>query len=325
MYDDKNTFKAGFGEENITELERKKKEAIEDIAETYAGKSDAFETWADSLSSIAIDKLKQMLALAKAQLQILKNTEGADELEIANVELAISNIESAISDTDDTTKKSSTNWTELNKVLNECADTFSEIGGIIPGLTGEILSGVGQISSAAVGVANGINAIGDAASAAEKASAILAIISAVVKVVDYFTNIAEKNEEANNKAAEAARNYAEALRDISEASDIEKNDTIFGKNVFGELIANANKAYNSIRDLNSLIENGVVLSEAMGKVDVSWVDVNISGIPGVEDSVFNGGDFLLDQTVDAKKYGTQLASDMRTGWQQFWGMENILF
>lgn len=321
MYDDKNTFKAGFGEENIIELERKKKEAIEDIAETYAGKSDAFETWADSLSSIAIDKLKQMLALAKAQLQILKNTEGADELEIANVEASISNLESVISSSDNTTKKSSTNWTELNKVLNECADTFSEIGGIIPGLAGEILSGVGQISSAAVGVANGINAIGDAASAAEKASAILAIISAVVKVVDYFTNIAEKNEEANNKAAEAARNYAEALSDISEASDIEKNDTIFGKNVFGELIANANKAYNSISDLNSLIEKGVVLSEAIGKVDVSWVDVNNSGIPGVEDSVFNGGDFLLDQTVDAKKYGTQLASDMRTGWQQFWGME----
>ena len=321
MYDDKNAFKAGFGEDNIKELERKKKEAIEDIAETYAGKSEAFETWADSLSSIAIDKLKQMLALAKAQLQILKNTEGADELEIANVEASISNLESVISSSDDTTKKSSTNWTELNKVLNECADTFSEIGGIIPGLAGEILSGVGQISSAAVGVANGINAIGEAASAAEKASAILAIISAVVKVVDYFTNIAEKNEEANNKAAEAARNYAEALRDISEASDIEKNDTIFGKNVFGELIANANKAYNSISDLNSLIEKGVVLSEAIGKVDVSWVDVNNSGIPGVEDSVFNGGDFLLDQTVDAKKYGTQLASDMRTGWQQFWGME----
>ena len=322
MYEsDGKTFKAGFGEDNITELERKKKEAIEDIAETYAGKSEAFETWADSLSSIAIDKLKQMLALAKAQLQILKNTEGADELEIANVEASISNLESVISSSDDTTKKSSTNWTELNKVLNECADTFSEIGVIIPGLAGEILSGVGQISSAAVGVANGINAIGDAASAAEKASAILAIISSVVKVVDYFTNIAEKNEEANNKAAEAARNYAEALRDISEASDIEKNDTIFGKNVLGELIANANKAYNSISDLNSLIEKGVVLSEAMGKVDVSWIDVNNSGIPGVEDSVFNGGDFLLDQTVDAKKYGTQLASDMRTGWQQFWGME----
>lgn len=323
MYDDNNTFKAGFGEENITELERKKKEAIEDIAETYAGKSEAFETWADSLSSIAIDKLKQMLALAKAQLQILKNTEGADELEIANVEASISNLESVISSSDDTTKKSSTNWTELNKVLNECADTFSEIGGIIPGLAGEILSGVGQISSAAVGVANGINAIGEAASAAEKASAILAIISAVVKVVDYFTNIAEKNEEANNKAAEAARNYAEALEDIREAEAIDKNDTIFGKNVFGELLANAEKARQSWKDIDALIKQGVVLTEAMGKVDMSWANVDRGEVPGVEGSVFNDKDFLLEHTTsgEAKKYGTKLASDMRTGWQQFWGME----
>lgn len=322
MYEsDGKTFKAGFDEGNITELERKKKEAIEDIAETYAGKSEAFESWADSLSSIAIDKLKQMLALAKAQLQILKNTEGADELEIANVEASISNLESVISSSDDTTKKSSTNWTELNKVLNECADSFSEIGGIIPGLAGEILSGVGQISSAAVGVANGINAIGEATSAAEKASAILAVISSVIKVVEKFTSLAEKNEEANNNAADAARNYAEALRDISEASDIEKNDTVFGKNVLGELIANANKAKNSLTDINKLLEQGVVVSEAMNKVDTSWIDVNNSGVPGVDDSVLLEGDFLLDQTIDAKKYGTQLASDMRTGWQQFWGMD----
>lgn len=324
MYEaDGKTFKAGFGEDNITELERKKKEAIEDVAETYAGKSKAFETWADSLSSIALDKLKQMLALAKAQLQILKNTEGADELEIANVESAIANIESAIRGSDDATKKSSANWTELNKVLNECAETFSDLGNVIPGLTGEILSGVGQIASASVGVANGIHAIGEAASAAEKASAVLSIISSVIKIVEKFTSIAEKNEDANNKAADAARNYAEALEDISEAEAINKNDTIFGRNVFGELLANADKAIHSLNDINSLLEKGAVLSESLGKVDTSWIDVNQSGVPGVEGSIFNGGDFLLDYTTsdEAKKYGSQLASDMRTGWQQFWGMD----
>ena len=328
MYeDDGKTFKAGFGEDNITELERKKKEAIEDIAGTYAGKSEAFETWADSLSSIAIDKLKQMLILAKAQLDILKNTEGVDELEIANVEAAISNIESAISDSGDATKKSSTSWTDLNKVLNECAGTFDELGDIIPGLTGEILSGVGHIASASAGVANGIHAIGEAASAAEKASAILAIISAVIKVVDKFTSISQKNEEANNKAAEAARNYAEALEDIREAEAIDKNDTIFGKNVFGELLANADKAIHSLNDINELLEKGVVLSEAMGKVDTSWINVNNSGVDGVEDSLFDNiydqnDAFLNDLTgANAQKVGTELASDLRTGWQQFWGME----
>ncbi len=318
MYDDKNAFKAGFGEDNIAELERKKKEAIEDIAETYAGKSEAFEKWADSLSSIAIDKLKEMLALAKAQLQILKNTEGADELEIANVEAAISSVESAISDTDDTTGKSTANWTELNKSLAECADSFSELGGMIPGLTGAILSGVGQVASAAVGVANGINAIGKAASAAEKASAVLAVISAVIRVVDYFTNIAEKNEEANKRAAEAAANYAEALNDISEAASVDKQDTIFGKNVLGELIANTEKAKNNLYEIDELLKKGVVIMESLDKIDPSFISFSK---PGVDESVFEYNDFLLEQTADGKIYGTKLASDMRTGWQQFWNMD----
>lgn len=324
MYEsDGKTFKEGFGEDNITELERKKKEAVEEIAETYAGKSEAFKTWAESLSGVAIAELNKMLALAKARLSILKNTEGVDELEIAHAEAAIEALDAVIANVNGTTKKSSTNWTELNGVLKDCSDTFSELGGIIPGVGGEILASIGQLSSLTVEVANGINAIGDAASAAEKASAILAIISAVAKVVDFFTTAVEKNREADDNAANAARNYAEAILDIKEAAEIGSNDTIFGKNVLGALIANANKAKESFKEINETLAKGVALKESMEKVDTSWINVGSSAFPGMDDSVMIGGDFALEQSVidKFKEYGSEMASDLRTGWQKFWGSD----
>ena len=288
MYEeDGKTFKAGFGQDNITELERQKKEAIKDVADNYADKSEAYKKWADSLSSIALSELNKMIALAKARLQILKDSEGADELTIAQLEAAIDSLETASRNAGETTKDNAANWTELNGVLNDCTGIFSELGDTIPGIAGEMLKGLGEISSGVLGIANGMHAVNDAVGSLEKASAILAVITSVIKVVDYFTGIAEKNEQANRAAAKAANDYALALEEIESKQKTDKYTNIFGDDPFGKFRENIDITKEKLSSLQ----------DGMNKIA--------------------GYDFAKAKIVTVGE--TTLESDMRSGWQKLWG------
>ena len=310
MYDeDGKTFKAGFDDDNVRELERQKKEAIEEVAENYADKSDAFESWAESLASIAITELNKMLALAKARLAIMKDSGGADELDIAKAEAAIESLETAIANSNDATKDSKANWTELSKVINDAASVFGELGDIIPGLEGEVLEGVGGIASASVEMANGIKAIGESASAAEKASAILAVISAAVKAVNVFTGAAEENEKANLAAANAAYEYARALEEIEQKDSISKHSSIFGDDQWSKFRENVDMAKDKLASLIDEMEKGAGF-------DIGYFKFNSSAWTNFSKD-FN------DKVKEIESLGEDaLVSDMRSGWQKFWGIGN---
>ena len=313
MYEeDGKTFKAGFGEDNVLELERQKNEAIEEVAETYAGKSETFKTWADSLSSIAIAELNKMLALAKARLSIIKDSGGADELEIANTEAAIEALENAVANSNDTTKSSKANWTELSRVINETSSVFDELGNKIPGVAGEILSGIGSIASSTVEIANGIQAVVDGVSAAEKASAILAIVSAAIKVVTVFTDVAKENEQANLAAANAAYDYSQALEEIENKGRISKHANIFGDDPWAKFRENISITKEKIKSLNEEIQNGA----GFDSKDLSNLTSSASGW-----ATFSKG--LNNRLDEIKSLGNDaLVSDMRSGWQKFWGTGN---
>lgn len=284
MYeDDGKTFKAGFGEDNITEIERQKKDAIEEIAENYAGKSEAFETWAESLASVAIVELNKMLALAKARLSIIKDSGGADELEIAQAEAAIESIEGVIAQTNKSAKDGKVNWTELSKAINDAGDVFGQLGDIVPGVAGEVLAGIGGIASASVGMSNGIKAIGDAVSAAEKASAILTVVSSAIKIVDFFTSVAEENREANLASARAVDEYRRSVEELADQKLKEKYESAFGTDALGEFIEKSAVSKNKIADLKKSLD---------------------------EFKTIKIGSFEIDRS---------LVSDMRSSWQKFWG------
>ncbi|MBO5957420.1 MAG: tape measure protein [Bacteroidales bacterium] len=316
MYEeDGKTFKAGFDDDNVRELERQKKEAIEEVADNYADKSDAFESWAESLASIAITELNKMLALAKARLSILKNTEGVDELEIAQAEAAIESLETAISNSNDTTKESKANWTELSKVINDAGSVFGELGDIIPGVAGEVLAGVGGIASASVEMANGIKAIEKNASAAEKASAVLAVISAAIKVVQFFTNAAEENKQAYLASAKAADEYRRAIEDLTDQKLKEKYDTAFGNDALGEFIEKSEGAKKKLDELKESLGSMSTFDYTDYYMDMfsdrSWASLS-KKVRDKLDEIMAQGD-------------TALVSDMRSTWQKYWGsgVENI--
>lgn len=312
---DGTTFKEGFGEGNLAELERQKQEAINDIAEVYAGKSDAFESWASSLSSVAITELNKMLALAKARLSILKNTEGADELDIANAEAAIDSLETILANSNDNVEESEVKWTDLSKVLNDSVEVFESLGAIIPGVAGEVLSGIGGIAGSAVEMANGIEAIGEAASAAEKASAILAVISAAIKVVSFFTNAAEENRQAYLASAKAADEYRRAIEDLTAQKLKEKYDTAFGADTLGEFMEKSEEAKKKLEELKSSLGG-------MSTFDYSdyYFEMFSDRTWALMSKKVN------EKLSEIKEAGdTALVSDMRKSWQKYWGsgMDNI--
>ena len=316
MYDeDGKTFKTGFNDDNVRELERQKKEAIEEVAENYATKSDAFESWAESLSSMALTELNKMLALAKARLSIMKDSGGADELDIAKAEAAIESLETAISNSNKTTKESKTNWAELSKVINDAGSVFGELGSIIPGVAGEVLSGIGGISSAAVGMANGIKAIGDAATAAEKASAVLAVISSAIKVVQFFTNAAEENKQAYLASAKAADEYRRAVEDLADQKLKDKYDTAFGNDALGEFIEKSEEVKKKLEELKSSLVGVTTFDYESYFMEMfagrTWASLSKKVREKLKEIIDEGD--------------TALVSDMRSMWQKYWGsgMDNI--
>lgn len=320
MYaDEKMTqFRDGFTQENRDELDRQERDALDELDMTYAMKSEQFQEWTKVVSEMGLVELRKMLAEAKAVLARFSSSDssesqdtsdGLDEYSQKAAEAsaavmvltdAIDGYEQKQEDAGDDTERSSANWTELLGVLRAASDTFSQLGDSIGGTAGELLSSIGSLSSAALSMASGIQAAASATSALEKASAILAVISAAVQVVSFFTSAAKESEEANLAAARATMEYTNALEKLADAKKLAASETVFGTDELGQL-----NAYSKQLELakNEFLETYDALT------DLGYMS----------DRVFDNDAFnLLKAGVDPDD-GSKLISDLRSGWQKFWG------
>ncbi len=320
MYaDEKMTqFRDGFSQENRDELDRQERDALDELDMTYAMKSEQFQEWTKVVSEMGLVELRKMLAEAKAILaqfsssdssETQDTSDGLDEYSQKAAEAsaavmvltdAIDGYEQNQEDAGDDTERSSANWTELLGVLRAASDTFSQLGDSIGGTAGELLSSIGSLSSAALSMASGIQAAATAVSALEKASAILAVISAAVQVVSFFTSAAKESEEANLAAARATMEYTNALEKLADAKKLAASETVFGTDELGQL-----NAYSKQLELakNDLLETYDALT------NLGYMPYRV-----FDNDAFN----LLKAGVDPDD-GIKLISDLRSGWQKFWG------
>lgn len=303
------SLKEGVTQGNIDELARQEQKSIEAISMTFAMRDEAFEQWSSSLAGKTADALELMLAEAEEALSILENTEMADPEDMARATAEIVKLREALKKAREENDKSNKDaedskvtWADLNNVLKDSADIFTELGDKIPGVAGEILSGIGNIATSAVSIANAIKGIGEAVSAAEKASAILTVISTAIKALSFVANGWKESQEANEAATQAAWEYAEALEQIQINSRLDKYDTIFGQNAFGEMQENVE----IIKDMRENI-NKLFLDAQKARPDQAFTREFIEGI----------GD--LGNMPDLSKYYVSITSDLRSGWQKFWG------
>ena len=309
MYSDESMteFRDGFTQGNRDSLDRQEREALDELDMTYAMKSERFREWAEVVADMGIVELRAMLERSRAALSEYTSTEGGQySQDAAEAAAQIQVLSDAIDDfnkkqeeSDGDTEKSAANWTELLGVLRDASSTFTELGSAIGGTAGELLSSIGSLSSAAISMAAGIKAAATAASALEKASAILAAISAAIQVVSFFTSAAKENEEANLAASRAAMEYSNALKELAYSKRLAASETIFGAD--------------EIRSLG-------VYSDLLGKTKDDIVDAykKLYGLGYMEDGIFGGDEFSLLKTGYSLD-GGKLISDLRSGWQKFWG------
>ena len=318
MYTDESMteFRDGFGQGNRDNLDRQEKEALDELDRNYAMKSEKFAAWADSIAYAGIDKLRSMLAQASALLAQISPADsssdgGAESMDeysdkAVQARAAVTMLTEAIDsfnrkqeESDGDTEKSAANWTELLGVLRDASSTFTELGSTIGGTAGELLSSIGSLSSAAISMASGIQAAATAVSALEKASAILAVISAAIQVVSFFTSAAKENEEANLSAARAAMEYSIALKELAYSKRLAASETIFGTD-----------------EIRSLAVYSDLLRET--KDDIVDTYKKLYGLGYMEDGIFGDDEFSLLKAGYSLD-GGKLISDLRSGWQKFWG------
>lgn len=315
------TLKAGVTQGNMDNLGRSEAQDLDDLALHYAMLDSDFERWTGELASKTSKVLRSMLAEASARLAELEGAAGTDPDDIMKAKAAVVALTDALDKAKNSTDSSEAKWTDLNEVLKNSADIFTELGEKIPGAAGEILSGIGNIATAAVSMASAIRAVGEAVSAAEKASAILAVISTALKALSFVTDIFNANREANEAAAQAAHEYALALEEINYQQRRLSHESVFGDNPLGLFYENADIAVAERAKIRDVMDSLYNRTKDSGGSGVKW-EVSVSGPnsnPGLDgfDDIVLGNPVLPVTPEVVGNY--EITSDMRSGWQKFWG------
>lgn len=309
-------------------------------------KDDVFKAWSDRLVNYTAETLELMLAEALEQLSILEATEGADPQDIVRTKEAadalvssLSRLNAAHETSAGEIKKSESRWTDLNEVLSGASEIFEDLGDAIPGVAGEIISAVGRISSAAGTLTNSLAALGKVKEdiqdnqrlldqenskmlpdverieelqdslkelKSESVAAGMSVASAVAgiaaSVISKITEVINANEAANEAAAQAAWEYAEALEQIQINSRLDKYDTIFSKDAWGSMLENADIVKDMRDNISGLFSDAQEARRHIpGRVS-GWTNEIASALSGV-----------------SSKYNVAVTSDLRSGWQKFWG------
>lgn len=208
------TLKTGVSEGNMAELDYQEQQALNAIDDEFASREDSFQAWMNEIANMSLTQLEAVLKQAKEELEKAKS-EGASGTKLAAAQAKVTKAQQAISKTkakNDTgvSKRSIKEWEDLYKVLNECNDSFEDIGDTVGGVAGEIISAAGGIMSSTLTMVNGIVQLvnmsatgmqGTAAAGAaaistmEKASVILTVISAAIQIATAIVNMFNTDEQ----------------------------------------------------------------------------------------------------------------------------------
>lgn len=169
----------------------------------------------------------------------------------------------------------------------------------------ELASKFNETSSAAATLSQAMTALGNEglATAFSMMSDVAGIAGNIVSgnymqaagsMISMITNIIAQNKAANEAAAQSAWEYAEALKELNRERLLESAEGIFGTNDMAQL-----KAYGKImRDARESANSA--LSEK------------------ITASNFSGDLFALSEYFGKNRF-ENITSDMRSGWQKFWG------
>jgi len=281
------SLRENFTAENLNELANNEKIALQAIDQEFAAKEDTYTSWLSSIANMSLNQLRQALIEAQAAL-LTSNITGENlastRAKIVKIKEEINNISSPDVEVK---KEDLTSWTDLDKVLVDAKQSFTEIGDSVGGAFGEIIKTAGELSASTIKIISSITTIANssvkstaaaatgaaaAISTAEKASVILTAVSASIQIVTSLFSLFKKTDylDVYNKKLESLNQELKELK-VNLLLSSEESENIFGTDKWGKMIDSINAANQALLNYNDSLEtitnrSRVDASEEIAKV-----------------------------------------------------------
>ena len=205
---------AGASDDQLKEIEHQKEEALKAINKEFASREESFNSWADSVIDLSIEKLRELLNQAYQEMMNMEISD-PNNPDLAVKRAKVSTLRNALEkkeiEKEVSPGKSIKDWDKLYKVLTDVNDVFEEIGDTVGGTFGEIISLAGGIASSSLQAVGAIKGIGEAVSGLDKASAILASVSAGMKIISGIGGFFKEKFGADYSEYDALKSQYETL------------------------------------------------------------------------------------------------------------------
>ena len=255
--------------ENQAVAEQAKEKALQDLDLAFARQFPQFEAWANSIVTVSVDKLRELIALAEHELELMDENVNADPeaLAKARAEIALLRQKLAAAQGKPSGDKDTgyDAWEKLSEVLDRVNDDLQEVGDTLGGVFGEVVDVAGTIATSTISIisgikqltktaAEGVKGTAEAGAAAmsslEKASVILKIISAVLQVYQALAGLFKNTESSEERSLRLVKEFNEELRVMNERARINQDDdSIFGDAIYENFRQNINVMRDALKDL----------------------------------------------------------------------------
>lgn len=333
----------GVTQGNIDELNRQMEEELKAIDEQFAQRQITYQVWCESIASMTLEELSKLLERTKKELeQVEKSGANGEDLAVARAKVNTlqDNItkETAKNNALSPQKRTIKDWKDLKDVLDDCSNSFKEMGEEIDGTVGKIISSVGEVASSTTSIINSIVQLMEISSqsisitatitqkaikATEEASVILAIISATMKVArtisDLFNNDDKRQKEIdrlqqdidrlqwelnNPEAVKIAEIYGSAGEQVKQIIDDVRLEMLQAINdttrTTEEQLFLINSAFAKASKSPALMEKSVK------KLVKAYANLDYSITKAIGEEKYNGGDELNNISQQIIKTQEQL-------------------
>lgn len=310
----------------LNELTEKEREAFEKLAASWAtsGRDSGFQKWFEELGQQSLADLEIMLSDLENDMELFGDNLPEDEVKRLKAQILLLN--KAIRDgnyadetepLDENAQKATTSWADLNKVLTDTAALFQQAGDAIGGSFGESLKMVGKFTTAIAQIGNAVEAFKEAKDIIGQVTSSITIAGAAVSIAAEVAGRIKEARERTKEVNEATKAYYRTLKSIQDSQVLESFSNAFGTDSFGQFsqyMSIAKKAGESITSISKTISNESVTIKNWGKVLLESAISPLGTLFGIGSAAKRG-----------KTVAADFVSDMRTGWQKFWGSEkNIM-
>lgn len=204
----------GASDAQLKELNYQEEETLKAIDNEFASREKSFNSWADSVINLSLDKLRELLNQAYQELMNMEIKNPNDQ-NLAKVRAKVNTLRKAIGDKkvakEISPGKATKDWDKLYRLLTDVNTVFEDIGDTVGGTFGDIISLAGGITSSSLQAISAIKGINAEMSALDKASAILAVISAGMKIMSGIGDFIKEKFGADYSEYESLKSQYETL------------------------------------------------------------------------------------------------------------------